>query len=76
VAILIAPGRAAGIQPRDEMAVVVRQLAAADPFGSVHHLLSCGRDQGSTVRRLLRVVMARQGTGSGLQVSDGHIAAM
>jgi hypothetical protein len=76
VAILIDAVRVAGIQPRDEMAVVVRQLRAADPFGSVHHLVSCGRDQGSAVRRLLRVVMARQGTGGGLRRSDGHIAAM
>ncbi len=76
VAILIAPVRVAGIQPRDEVAVVVRQFRAAAPFGNVHHLLSCGRDQGSAVRRLVRVVMARQGTGSGLRRSDGHIAAM
>jgi hypothetical protein len=40
VAVLIAPARVAGIQLRDEMAVVARQFKAAAPFGSVHHLLS------------------------------------
>jgi hypothetical protein len=76
VAVLIAPRRETGIQLRDETAVVIRQLPATAAFGSVHHLLSCGRDQGNGVRRLVRVVMTRQVTGGGLRRSDGLIAAV